>query len=106
MTDIHVICPHQARWRRIGDNLFETGDWTLADATADEVLATGGNFYLHEKQRGPAWHGGSVVSWRPSDNDPSKKVLTYRVTGPFRVAQRDSWAREMAIVMMGVRDVG
>jgi hypothetical protein len=94
--DLHFICRHGARHHKIDGGLWETGNWHgIGKATADE--ATGGRVYLHEKQRSLAWHGGTIVAWRESD-EPGRKVFTYRVDGPFRVRCPGPWGQEMAIV--------
>ena len=65
-TDLHYICQHQLNWRKLDQlNHFETGNWVASVATADEAIR--GRIYLHETQRGEAWHGGTIISWRPSD---------------------------------------
>jgi hypothetical protein len=94
MTDIHVICPHGERHRRIGPDLWESGNWVVGEATAQEAI--GGRFYLHESQKAAAWHGGTITGWRPSE-EPRRVIFIYRVDGPFRVACAGPWAQEMAI---------
>jgi hypothetical protein len=94
-VDIHLICPHQLHWTPLGNNLFETGNWTLATRTADEAI--GGRIYLHETQKSAAWHGGTITAWRQSP-EPGRLILTYTVDGPFRVICTERWAQEMAII--------
>jgi hypothetical protein len=95
-TDIHLICKHGDRFSKIGDATFETGNWYgITDATADEAI--GGRIYLHERQRDPAWHGGTIRAWRPSE-EPGRKVFTYVVDGPFRVRLKEGWGQEKAII--------
>ncbi len=97
MTNAHFICQHQEHWRRLGDGLYETGDWVMADEVAQEIKDTGGRVYLHEKQRANAWHGGPVLDWRCSPGDPRRKVFTYRVDGPFRIRCLGQWAQEKCV---------
>ena len=37
-TDLHFICQHQKNWRRVEGNTFETGDWHVAESTAEEAI--------------------------------------------------------------------
>jgi hypothetical protein len=64
-VDLHFICPHQLHWKKVNQDVFETGNWTIAEPTATE--AVGGRIYLHETQRGAAWHGGTIIGWGPSE---------------------------------------
>jgi hypothetical protein len=94
-VDLHFICPHQHQWTKLGPNLFETGNWTIAERTANEAI--GGRIYLHERQRISAWHGGTITRWRRSD-EPGRLIFTYEVDGPFRVTCTEGWGQERAIV--------
>jgi hypothetical protein len=94
--ELHFICKHGERHVRVGENIFETGNWVLKDNTADGAI--GGLIYLHEKQAEAAWHGGTIINWRVSDEEPDRKIFTYRVDGPFRVKCLHGWGREKAIV--------
>jgi hypothetical protein len=93
--DLHFICPHQKNWSKVEPTLFETGKWKIGEKTAAE--AVGGRIYLHEKQSEPAWHGGTIISWRRSDI-ADRQIFTYSVDGPFRVVCTTGWGREKAIV--------
>ena len=93
--DLHFICPHGDKWTNLGNNKFETGNWTMGQQAADESI--GGRIYLHEHQRDVAWHGGKIIAWRPSD-EAGRVIFTYQVDGPFRVRCTESWAQEKAIV--------
>ncbi|CCV12533.1 hypothetical protein MESS4_430179 [Mesorhizobium sp. STM 4661] len=98
MTNLHVICQHKMNWIKLENGLFETGEWTVAGNTADELKHTRGRVFLHEKQKEKAWHGGVVLDWRPSPKDSKRKIFTYRVDGPFRSICPGNWSREVAIV--------
>lgn len=93
--NLHLICKHGANHSHLGNQMFETGNWAVANKTAD--LIVGGRIYLHEKQSQPAWHGGIVVGWRAS-NEAGRVAFTYRVDGPFRTKCPGGWGREKAIV--------
>ncbi len=94
-VDLHFICKHGENHRRLELQRYETGDWVVSDATADEAI--GGRVYLHERQDEPAWHGGTILGWRAAD-EPERKVFTYAVDGPFRIRCSGAWGREKAIV--------
>lgn len=94
--ELHFICKQGKNHTRLGDEFYETGNWVVNEGTANE--AVGGRVYLHEKQDEPAWHGGTIIEWRTSAEDPNRKIFRYRVDGPFRVRCREGWGREKAIV--------
>ena len=94
-TDIHVICKHGQNFKNLGNSIFETGDWAVSDATASESI--GGRVYLHEKQKDAAWHGGVIMSWAHA-TEHGRKILTYKVDGPFRLKHLEGWSQEIAIV--------
>jgi hypothetical protein len=95
--DLHFICPHGRNWRSLPgeENLFESGNWVVAEQVAE--AAKGGRIYLHEHQRDPAWHGGTITAWRPSKR-PGRVVFTYTMDGPFRLRCTEGWAQEKAVV--------
>ena len=95
VVDLHFICTYGENHRRIEHQRYETGDWVVSDVTADE--AVGGRVYLHERQDEPAWHGGTVLGWRPAD-EAERKIFTYAVDAPFRIRCPGPWGREKAIV--------
>lgn len=95
--ELHYICKHGERHVHLGSQIFETGNWTASEKTADE--AVGGRIYLHEKQDAPAWHGGTILEWRVSPEEPDRKIFTYRVDGPFRYRCLTGWGRQKAIVL-------
>ena len=96
--DVHFICRQGDGHRMIDRELstWESGQWTVGDATADRLI--GGRLYLHERQDERAWHGGIIEAWRPVEGNPSRKIFTYRVDGPFRVLHREGWAQEISLV--------
>lgn len=94
--ELHLICKHGDRHSRIEGQTYETGNWSISDDTANELI--GGRIFLHEKQDEAAWHGGAIKSWRVSPEDPTRKVFTYEVDGPFRIKCKSGWGREKAIV--------
>jgi hypothetical protein len=94
-TDLHFVCRQFEHWTRVGETIFETGSWVVAEQVANE--AVGGRVYLHEKQDKAAWHGGTITSWRPS-SEPGRQIFTYVVDGDFRIRCRAKWGQEKAIV--------
>jgi hypothetical protein len=93
-TDLHFVCPHRKNWTKIDESTFETGRWSVSEATARE--AVGGRIYLHETQSAPAWHGGTIRAWRAL---PTGRVFfTYAVDGPFRTVCKDGWGQEKATI--------
>ena len=95
-TDLHFVCKLRENWSNLGGGQFETGNWHVAKNVADE--ATGGRIHLHETQGDPAWHGGTIVGWRPHPTEQGRLIFTYVVDGDFRVRRRDGWGQEKAIV--------
>lgn len=94
-VDLHYICKHGDNHRKIGDQLFETGVWTATDQLADE--AVGGRIYLHERQKDPAWHGGTIKEWRHAP-DGERKIFTFLVDREFRIPCPGNWGQERAII--------
>jgi hypothetical protein len=94
-TDLHFICQHRQNHRSLGNQVFETWEWSVSDEVAQE--AVGGRLYLHEHQKRPAWHGGTITGWRPSGT-PGRKIFTYTVDEPFRIICPGNWGQEKAIV--------
>jgi hypothetical protein len=95
-TDLHFICQHRQNHRSLGNQVFETWEWYVSDEVAQEAI--GGRLYLHEQQKRPPWHGGTITGWRPSDT-PGRKIFTYTVDRPFRdVVCPENWGQEKAIV--------
>jgi len=64
-TDLHFICRQYANWAKIGDNIFETGNWVVGEQVAKK--AVGGRVYLHEKEDKAAWHGGTITGDHPAN---------------------------------------
>lgn len=98
--DLHFICRHGLNQKRIGIQLYETGNWAVSREVAQESI--GGRIYLHEHQETEAWHGGTIIDWRESDelrkNQSARLIFTYRVDKPFRIRCPGGWGREKAIV--------
>lgn len=94
MLDLHFICPQGLNHRRIEETTYESGNWNVIDATADE--AVGGRIYLHERQDAPSWHGGTIKSWRATGGE--RKVFTYVAEGEIRVRCLEGWGQEKAYV--------
>ena len=93
---LHLICKHGENHLKIGDQVYETGNWVVGDAAAEEAI--GGRIYLHEAQDDEAWHGGTITGWRVSPGNEARKIFQYRVDGPFRIKNREGWGREKAII--------
>lgn len=94
--ELHFVCPHGLNHRHLKEEArYESGNWVVGDQVANE--AVGGRIFLHETQAERAWHGGRIVAWRPAQ-DPSRKIFTYVVDGPFRVVCRENWGQEKAVI--------
>jgi hypothetical protein len=93
--DLHFVCKRGENFKRVGDAEFETGDWSVANDTADEAI--GGNVYLHAAQRDVAWHGGQILKWRPSERE-GRKIFSYVSDGNYKVKCESGWSQEVAIV--------
>lgn len=102
--ELHFICKHGDRHSRIEGQTYETGNWYINDDTANEFI--GGRIYLHEKQDEPAWHGGTIKSWRVSPEDSTRKVFTYEVDAPFRIKCKNGWGQEKAIIRSSKVEAG
>jgi hypothetical protein len=61
-VDLHYICQRGENHRMVWDKVFDTGNWTALKRTCE--LAIGGRVFLHERQKSPAWHGGTIVGYR------------------------------------------
>jgi hypothetical protein len=96
-VDIHLICRHGDKHRRLSRTEFETGNWKVGEKTAEDCI--GGHIFLHEKQDLPAWHGGTLTAWRRAEDEPDRLVFTYLSDGfNFRVRCSGGWGQEVAIV--------
>lgn len=95
-TDIHLICQQGARHTNLGNPVWETGNWVVSDTQADNLV--GGRVYLHSNQAEPAWHGGTIQSWRIAPDEPGRKIFRYVVDGDFRIKCRAGWGQEKAVV--------
>ena len=95
-VDLHFICRHGKNHQHLGNQIHDSGNWTVANDVADEAI--GGRIYLHEHQRDPAWHGGTILAWRFAPDGSLKKIFTYKVDGDFRFPCTGDWGQEKAIV--------
>jgi hypothetical protein len=95
-VDLHFICKRGEKFKRIVENLFQTGDWTATDELAD--LAVGGRVFLHHAQRERAWHGGTIESWKAAPApDMERKIFIYRAEFDYKQHCKATWARQRAI---------
>lgn len=92
---LHFICKQGMGHKKIGDQLFESGDWVVSEKIAEESI--GGRIFLHEHQNENAWHGGQITAWRRA-HDPIRIIFTFHVDQPFRVKCTENWAQENAVV--------
>ena len=95
IVDLHFVCKKHKNWTELDANVFESGNWVVADKVAKDAI--GGRLYLHEKQNDIALHGGTIVEWRKF-NDSRRKIFTYRLDGDFKVCCPGRWGNEKAIV--------
>lgn len=100
--NLHLVCKDRLSVRRIADTTetYETGDWLVAPATADQCV--GGSLFLHERQRSPSYHGGRVLRWyRAGGEAPSVRIVfVYRhMPDHSQVnAGREGWSQEIKLV--------
>lgn len=104
-TDLHFIArveeQGEDRWHQIDKVTFETGHWEkITDQLADEIVKSCGRVFLHNEQRGLAWHGGRIVDWRPGHS--GRKIFKYIYDKAIHtLAPPKNWGRELAIVHYG-----
>ena len=91
---LHVICPDALNLTHLGDFVYETGRWTVSKDTARRVSRV----HIHEKQRGPAYQGGDVISYRADPEGSGRFYFTYRASREARIRCPANWAQELAIV--------
>lgn len=96
-VDFHYICKRGENFRLVRAGVFDTGNWT-ADVRVCR-LAIGGRIFLHEKQRVPAWHGGTIIAFREAPSPEShRKVFTYQADlENFRILCPVPWAQQSAV---------
>lgn len=92
---LHFVCKQGMNHKKIGDQLFETGNWSVTEKLAEESI--GGKIFLHEKQDAPAWHGGTITAWRHAGEE-GRIIFTFYVDAPFRIKCTENWGREKAIL--------
>jgi hypothetical protein len=82
----------------VWDGVFDTGNWTAGLETCE--LAIGGRVFLHEKQKSPAWHGGTITGYRSAPTPEShRKVFTYEADmDDYRVLCPVTWSQQSAVV--------
>jgi hypothetical protein len=96
-VDLHYICQRGENHRMVWDKVFDTGNWTALERTCE--LAVGGRVFLHEKQKSPAWHGGTIVGYRSAPTPEShRKVFTYEDDIDYRVLCPVTWSQQSAVV--------
>lgn len=100
--NLHLLCKDRLSIRRIAGttDTYETGDWAVAPATADQCV--GGSLFLHDRQRSPSYHGGRVLRWyRAGGEEPSARIVfVYRhMPDHSKVsAGREGWSQEIKLV--------
>jgi hypothetical protein len=96
-VDIHYICKRGENHRLVWTGIFDTGNWTLDVSTCK--MAIGGRIFLHEKQKLPAWHGGTITGYRAAPSpEIHRKIFTYESDIDFRVLCPIPWSRQRAVV--------
>ncbi|RWO88609.1 hypothetical protein [Mesorhizobium sp.] len=91
---LHVICPDGHNLRHLGNFVYETGRWTVSEDTARRVTRV----HIHEKQQGPAYQGGDVMSWRADPEGTGRFYFTYRASQNAKIHCPGNWAQELAII--------
>lgn len=95
-VDLHYICKQGENFRWLGEDLFETGNWTAGDELAD--LAVGGRIFLHIAQQQQAWHGGTILERRSAPApETNRKIFTYRTDFEFRIFCSAPWSQQIAV---------
>ena len=105
--NLHLVCKDRLSIRRIAGttNIYETGDWVVAQATADQCV--GGSLFLHDRQRSPSYHGGRVLRWYWTGGEaPSARIVfVYRhMPDHSKVsAGQEGWSQEIKLVEISPR---
>jgi hypothetical protein len=89
MARRHLICRHRLYLSPTQFSEFESGFWTLSEASAAALI--GGTLYLHEAKAMPAYFAGDVIGYRiagphepPDKPRPGKIVFILRSREPER----------------------
>jgi hypothetical protein len=99
MKAFHFICYDGQGIKKVPDstsaNTYDSGDWYLSDLTAADLI--GGEIYLHESQKSPAYHAGHITDFRLTEC--GRKVIRYVVDKNLigTPAPRSGWGREKCI---------
>jgi hypothetical protein len=109
-VDLHYICKRGENHRLIWTKTFDTGNWTAREETCGQAID--GRIFLHENQKAPAWHGGTIAGYRAAkEPEADRKIFTYvadvdygNVTCPVPWAQERAvawWNEDRTICMSG-----
>lgn len=102
MPSIHIVKndPNLPDLRPIapGSDIYESGYWSLAAATAASLV--GGQVFFHQKQSEPSYFGGIIQNMRTSDEHPGRFVITFQSIASCRGLRtsRAGWSQEMKLV--------
>ena len=72
-VDLHYICKLGDNYHYLGDDMFETGNWVATDLLSSS--AVGGRIFLHKAQKEPAWHGGTIISYRSAPSPEEDRMV-------------------------------
>ena len=95
--DLHYICKRGENHRLVWPGVFDTGNWTADDRTAE--LAVGGRIYLHQNQKTASWHGGTITGWRSAPRPENhRKIFTFEADIDYKVLCPIPWSQQRAVV--------
>lgn len=84
------------------NNIWESGDWVIAEATAHSLI--GGNIYFHLAQTAPSYFGGEITGFRVNADDavhaPGRVVFIFKPSMAHKniSAGSEGWGMEKKIV--------
>lgn len=96
MPSIHLIAKKQLNVHPVrgSDGEWESGYWPVTEERAKELV--GAKLYLHEMQSGPSYFGGTVLSYRVSDEGDGRYIFRFKFDAACKgnVSPR-GWSQEM-----------
>lgn len=99
MTRIHLI-EKLGLFQSVEDNIYESGYWDIPIQKADKLI--GCDIYFHKKQKETSFFGGTILSYRISDDGESKGRVIFRFeysrSHKGVLAGDDAWSYEKKII--------
>ncbi len=97
---IHLI-ERDNRMIRLDGDLWESGFWSVPEATAKQLV--GGSILFHKKQKEPSFFGGLILKYRIQDKRGSmgQVIFTFQFQPDHRavLAEGGRWSQEMKVVL-------